>query len=322
MNISYFRSSSYHCFNLCQHQYFLNYVLGIPNIVGIKAHKGTIAHKVLEILAKAKLASQNDQSIITDDIFSNNNIPIDQFKTDSFIEYAYNHAFSYYNEKDQLCLSDADFREVKRWIYKVINEGTFDPRNFTIISPERYFNLEIKKDWARLPNNKYLTIKGTIDLIVEHDNSYEIIDWKTGKCMSYISMKPKTYVDLVDDFQLRLYHYAMRKLYPHQKNVLVTIHYINDGGPRTITHDDSNLSIVEARLYNQFVNIRDCVRPIRRDNAQGIFCNRICSYGKHFIDNKTQCQYIYDQLRLEGMTSTIANHTFAGFNINDYEEPG
>ena len=61
MDITYFRSSSYNCFNLCQMQYFIEYVLGWENKVGKAATKGTITHKVLEVLAQAKLAEQNNE---------------------------------------------------------------------------------------------------------------------------------------------------------------------------------------------------------------------------------------------------------------------
>ena len=49
--VTYFRSSSYNTHSMCEQQYFLEYVLGYRGPSGQKADKGTIVHKVLEILA-------------------------------------------------------------------------------------------------------------------------------------------------------------------------------------------------------------------------------------------------------------------------------
>lgn len=55
MITSYLRSSSYNNWDVCQQQYFINYVLGVPRGANLKADKGTIVHKILEILAVAKM---------------------------------------------------------------------------------------------------------------------------------------------------------------------------------------------------------------------------------------------------------------------------
>lgn len=54
MLTSYIRSSSYGNWDVCPQQYFINYILGQPRQANLKADKGTITHKVLEILAIAK----------------------------------------------------------------------------------------------------------------------------------------------------------------------------------------------------------------------------------------------------------------------------
>lgn len=60
MIITYLRSSSYNNFDFCQMQYFLNYVLGIPQQSGHKADKGTIVHKAMECLAVIKKEFQDN----------------------------------------------------------------------------------------------------------------------------------------------------------------------------------------------------------------------------------------------------------------------
>ena len=58
MIITYLRSSSYGCHDMCPMKYFLEYNLGWRGPSNIKAEKGTVVHKVLEILAIIKLKQQ------------------------------------------------------------------------------------------------------------------------------------------------------------------------------------------------------------------------------------------------------------------------
>ena len=53
---------------MCEQQYFIEYNLGIRSPSNKKADKGTIVHKVLEILAGIKLTEQNKESEYIDDI--------------------------------------------------------------------------------------------------------------------------------------------------------------------------------------------------------------------------------------------------------------
>ena len=68
MDITYFRSSSYNGWSICPQQYFLTYVLGKYAPSGKKAEMGTILHKVMEGLAWAKLAVQNEDESFTDEV--------------------------------------------------------------------------------------------------------------------------------------------------------------------------------------------------------------------------------------------------------------
>ena len=58
---------------MCEQQYFIEYVLGWRGPSGQKADKGTIVHKVLEILAVIKKAQQDNLLTIEDDVIG----PID-----------------------------------------------------------------------------------------------------------------------------------------------------------------------------------------------------------------------------------------------------
>ena len=59
---------------MCEQQYFIEYVLGWRGPSGQKADKGTIVHKVLEILAIIKQAQQNNQQEIVDDVMGKINV--------------------------------------------------------------------------------------------------------------------------------------------------------------------------------------------------------------------------------------------------------
>jgi hypothetical protein len=52
----------------------MSYVLGYHGPGNLKADKGTIVHKILEVLAKCKLAQQENKDVIDDEIFCENGL--------------------------------------------------------------------------------------------------------------------------------------------------------------------------------------------------------------------------------------------------------
>ena len=129
-------------------KYFGEYVLGHKSEAGIKADKGTITHKVLEILAKIKLArQQREYSAITlhdDEICGY--IDIDSFDLHDICEKVFNY---YAKIKDQPW-TDKDFKDCELWVNKAIdfNGGAFNPLNMNIVAPEQHFDLVIDEPWA------------------------------------------------------------------------------------------------------------------------------------------------------------------------------
>ncbi|NDG33103.1 hypothetical protein EB118_23930, partial [bacterium] len=87
MIITYFRSSSYNSHNLCEQQYFFEYVLGWRGPSNKKADKGTIVHKVLEILAVIKQGLQDNKKIVDDDTIGK--IDTHKYNLDHIIEQVY-----------------------------------------------------------------------------------------------------------------------------------------------------------------------------------------------------------------------------------------
>ena len=69
---------------MCEQQYFIEYVLGIRSPSNKKADKGTIVHKVLEILACIKQAQQDGINKLNDDAIGS--ISVKKYSLDTIIE--------------------------------------------------------------------------------------------------------------------------------------------------------------------------------------------------------------------------------------------
>jgi hypothetical protein len=196
----------------------MTYILGKTVSTNLKTEKGTVVHKVLEILAGLKLAYQNtgkyeyeDENIgkvkCTKDNFLkletlsdeaveainksmiNKDTYIDQPRIKyghqrygvKIVEEIIQRSFDYYKDKSNHSWGKTDFKDCTNftWLALDHNGGDFDPRKRTIVSPEQSFNFIIEEDWAKLPDGGYLGLKGTIDLTTEiDDETIEIIDWK------------------------------------------------------------------------------------------------------------------------------------------------
>jgi hypothetical protein len=344
MIVTYFRSSSYNTHSLCEQQYFLEYVLGWRGESGLKASKGTVVHKVLEILAIIKKSQQDNISVVVDDIVGSINIK--SYNLDSIIQKVYDHystaeAFHKWTPKD--------YKDCHAWVYKAIefNNGMFDPRNRHILCPEQHFDIEIKKPWSAYsydaPEGKLegnLAIKGTIDLItLVNDNTIEIIDWKTGRRLDWATGKEKTQEKLQVDPQLRIYYYAISHLYPHIENIIFSIYFINDGGPFSVCFDKSDLSKTEDMLREKFQIVKNSRKP---QLHKSWMCTKLCHFGKTTFDNThidpqieyrenqvcsigstmTKCEQIKHDINLNGMDVVVDQYKNRNHSFGKYKAPG
>jgi hypothetical protein len=329
---------------LCEQQYFIEYVLGWRGPSGQKADKGTIVHKILEILAFIKQGQQDGLSLINDDIIGN--IDINNYNLDEIIEQVYN----YYSIKnDHHTWKEKDRKDCKAWVYKALefNNGMFDPRNRNIVSPELHFDIEIKKPWAKYsydtPDGKIegnLAIKGTIDLITKiNDNFFEIIDWKTGRRLDWATGKEKTQEKLENDPQLRIYHYALQTLYPNVDHIMVTINFINDGGAFSVCFDKNDLIKTESMLRNKFEKIKNTRKP---NLHKSWMCSKLCHFGKttfsgshvspleEYRDGQptmknhtmTKCEQIKHDVDLKGIEVVTQEYKHPLHTIGFYKAPG
>lgn len=146
----------------------------------------------------------------------------------------------------------------------------------------------------------------------------------TGQRRDWAKNKKKSYDDLCNDFQLMLYYYALKQKFPHIDHIIVSIFFIRDGGPFTVTFDDSILPILESRLEQRFKEIQKCVKPELLDASQKDFrCNRICDFYKNKLrktDKKNLCKTIHEEINQNGMDWVIKK--YAKKDINEYQNPG
>lgn len=326
---------------MCEQQYFFEYVLGWRGASNKKADKGTIVHKALETLAVIKKAQQDNQRYIEDEVLDK--IDVEKYDLNQIIEKVYKYYSESFKHHEWL---EKDYIDCKKWTYKAIelNNGMFDPRNRDIVCPEQRFDIEIKKPWAyyKYPDGTegYLGLKGTIDLLTKvNDNTIEIIDWKTGRRLDWATGKEKTQESLQEDPQLRIYHYAVQQLYPEIENIIVTINFINDGGPFSVIYDRSDLTRTEAMLQRKFEVIKNSKKPVLSKTWK---CSKFCPFGKTTFENTritpiieyrsgktcaidknmTKCEQVKHDTDLRGMDSVIDEYTVPGYTIGKYKPPG
>ena len=345
MIITYLRSSSYNTHSLCEMQYFCEYVLGIKSPSGKKADLGTNTHKVMEILAGIKLSVQNNEKFYIDDILGQ--IEVDNYNLEDIT----NRVFEHYKLLFKHHLwTDKDLKICHQNVNTMVSShnGLFDPRNRNIVSSEGHFDIIIDKPWANYSyeiNGEAVTgklgIKGTIDLIAKaNDETLEIIDLKTGRRLDWATGEEKTLSKLHDDAQLRIYHYAVHNMYPQYNYIIVTINFINDGGPFSVLFSKEDLIKTEEMLRKKFEAIKKCKKPKLNRTWK---CTKLCYFGKNTFENHptiqplieyrdgqickkgeymTMCEQIKHEIELNGIKNVVDNYTAEGYSIGKYKPPG
>ena len=329
---------------MCAQQYFLEYVLGMKSPSGMKADKGTIVHKVLEILAYIKLTEQNNETVYTDDILGPINIK--KYNLNTIIEKVYKYYSTQFKHHEWKV---KDYKDCHLWVNKALesHNGSFDPRNRDILQPEQRFDIVIDKKWAEysyVVNQEIisgkLAIKGTIDLITKvSDNTIEIIDWKTGRRLDWATGEEKTLAKLQNDPQLRIYHYAVSALYPQMDHIIFTINFINDGGAFSVCYDKNDLPETELMIKNKFETIKNTKVPELNKTWK---CTKLCHFGKTTFENShvlpileyrdnqitkvdnnmTKCEQVKHDINLLGIDNVVDKYTVPGYSVGSYKAPG
>jgi CRISPR/Cas system-associated exonuclease Cas4 (RecB family) len=315
MIISYLRSSSLGTLEMCEMKYFFQYVLGMKDKTNKKAVLGTIVHRTMQVLADKKKAQLDKKKLVENDDIPNLNF----FQCDD-IEYITRICFDYYKKHEEdVGLDEKDYKTCVQWVNKALeySNGSLDPRNQNVYATELFFDIEIKKPWAKYTYNingkkisGNLAIKGTVDLIIKEDDVYyQVLDYKTGKRLNWATGKEKTYEDLCSDKQLMLYFYALKNMYQYY-NFYTSIYYINDGGVFDIVFSEEDYHKAEEMLRKRFEYIKSVELPRQLSNDQLNWkCTKLCKFAEQYPgSNKTTCQHFYDLIRLKGMSTVVSEH--------------
>jgi len=330
---------------MCEQQYFFEYVIGYRSPSNKKADKGTIVHKVLEILAGIRLSEQNNSPYYEDDILGK--IDINNYNIDHITELVYAYYTSQFKHHEWM---PKDLKDSHLWVNKALTDhnGIFDPRSRNIVQPEQHFDIVIDKPWAAykyetkdgiLEGN--LAIKGTVDLITKvNDCTLEVIDWKTGRRLDWATGQEKTLEKLYKDPQLKIYHYALSKLYPEYDHIIMSINFINDGGAFSMCFDKSDLPSTEDLIRKKFEEIKKCKKPKLSKSWK---CTKLCHFGKNTFENHdkilpiieyrdgqicnkgdymTMCEQVKHDIELNGLKAVIDKYTPEGYSIGKYKAPG
>jgi hypothetical protein len=298
--------------------------LGFKNKTNRKALMGTIVHRAMQILGDKNLAQKNKTGrVINDDI---KNLT---YKKCDDIPYITELCFDYYQESTpDLELKPRELKTCIDWVEKAISYqgGKLDPRTQNIFATELFFDIEIKKPWAKysyeINGEKIegnLSIKGTIDVIAQEDDEYfQILDYKTGKRINWATGKVKTYEKLQKDTQLLLYYYALKNMYPDWE-FYVSIYYINDhkidgelvkGGLFDIVFDEDDYNKAENILKQKFEYIKNVQHPRLLHNKNEHWkCEYLCKFSQEWEDSgKSTCIHIRDEINSKGIKKTIEEY--------------
>ena len=302
MNIKFLRASSINTYRGCEFQFFMEQILELPSKSGKKAFLGTIIHHVLELMAKGSKVKRN-------------------FGIITYHKRLLDICWSRYtNESPEFGLKETDKKFCLKTIEKVLNTN-YDPRKLNVIATEYQFKIPLTgKDFnfefydivkGTVEKGQY-EIRGTIDLITEIDsNTLEIVDWKTGsrKCWNTGDLKEYEYL-YSKDVQLKMYDLATSILFPQYKNRVLTIHYINDGGPFTVTFDDSDRKNTETMIRDTFNSIKWNQMPsrIKETKASDKWkCKSTCYFGKTLTKSGTSiCDALHSYSIGNGIDDTYA----------------
>lgn len=307
-----FRSSSIGTYKLCAGRFYLDYVLGFPNKSGKKAAKGSLFHKVMECLAHKKKCQQDGVTSFEDDL--DGEIHIDECTPELLFNRFKNH-YAEESRKDwenteyekKETWTKIDFTHVEKWLESALtlDGGRYDPRNQNIVAVERFFDMPLPFDWAKYNftvNGQtlegQLQLRGSVDLIVDRGYDFLIRDYKTGS-MTDFSKKPfreKTYAQLCEEFQFRLYTWVARQFYPDVK-LSFEAFFAQYAGPYELYIDDTDGERAVDHMRVIFKKIVNTQFPTFVKNTSNDGPCVFCTYRKlKGEDGRTLCDNYEEQL--------------------------
>lgn len=309
-------------------KHYITYALGFPHKSGKSAALGTIWHKTAELRALGFAALKNKRKTFTDDNFGKVSAK-DAINPEITIPLC----FEYYkNIETHINFTNADLKTLFNWYHNTWEKyPEYDPQNLNVIKTEQYFDFEIDKPWAEYNYdidgekiNGRLFVKGTMDQIVDHgDGVYELVDFKTGQMRKdFATGEEKTLEYMKGDNQLLLYFIALKHLFP-DKEFILTLFYINQGGAFSVLGSNKMLEDAWAMLQLNFEKISKNRNPRQLDPSnQDWRCKYCCNYSKPYQDTGLSfCQFMKKEIILNGIDKTTDRY-IKRENFNSYSEGG
>lgn len=295
MEITNLRASSISTYRDCAWRYYLYFVCWFVSIAGKKADLGSIAHLVLQLLANAKKTGHyklhdkyTDPDYLLDIVWQ-------RYQKISV------HAAE---------MTPADKKFCRKQV-QIILDSKFNPLNLKILRTEHQFEITMLHNGFQYQrpdgSQTNILLRGTMDLVIEQDkDTIEIIDYKTGKRLDWITGETKEYEEFFKELQLRIYNLASSILYKQYKYRMLTIFFTQDGGPFTVTFTEEN-------IYETIDTLRQAFQKIRIDNKYERLiddntrrneqwkCKYVCQFGKIVISyadddgNVVDAHYKFDK---------------------------
>jgi ATP-dependent helicase/DNAse subunit B len=282
----------------CAWKYYLNYYCKIREPSGKAAVIGTVVHKVMEILSKAKKTGHH-------------------LLNDKYVDIIYLSKICLARESrtnPHLHFTDGDYKTILK-LCESIMKTMYNPLKMETIAVEMGFEIQIQKKgfsykYTDFKTNEektgFFTINGFIDLITKvNDNIIEIVDYKTGQRKDWITGKDKTHENIDQDLQIQIYNLAAHYAFPNKKRLL-TLYYLKEGGPFTVSLDETS----EADILDK---IRKIFRAIVLDNDpkrlkdnderkhQHFKCRKVCYFGRTEENGVSLCDKYYKMYKEHGL---------------------
>jgi len=300
MRISAASASRIKTYKDCEMKYFLEYHLRVPEtrLGSIYTDKGSAVHEALEHWVNAILDNDKPGEIdykktlidyyrksklwTLDDRVPHKGFPHPVEKNLEGCPYANNSGVCIVagepcatvagcpspNFTDDLSLTEASINSSSFPVLKLDGANKFRAK---ILEAEQKFFLKVGD----------ILVRGVIDLVIEEDeDTIEIVDYKTGRSMSYNKA--------FNDAQVRIYGKVASLLYPKYKNVIVTLWYLRHkpvSVPITSNMNDQTIQSVK----NNYNSIETNENPSR---GGGWLCD-------YCVGWKT-CSRVYDSFKVNG----------------------
>ena len=113
------------------------------------------------------------------------------------------------------------------------------------------------------------------------------------------------------DHQMLFYLYAAKKIWP-DKEILMTLHFINAGGVFTVAGTDEMLNKAEKMIKKTFKNMINAKKPQIWDIYNNDWrCEYCCWHSKETekTGKKSLCQFMDKEIKQKGLETVIAENT-------------